>query len=223
MSFKTNSVSDAWWCLHYQEATFLWHRCWLKYVETLIDFPIPYWNGFATDASEPDSEFAGLPQAFLDESYVHPDGTTRLNPLKYAFSYNGISRDGTSKFVKRDPILEAGRPTQRGKALDDWNAKILLFKTYQKQIVKAMKVESFSGTQGIGVPWAVVPTFKELNPDSYYQGQHSFDGWFEQAHDNYHGWVGGANGDMVNMPPVFLKLQYFVSLPLALEYLACLS
>jgi hypothetical protein len=146
---------------------------------------------------------------FLDETYVHPDGTTRFNPLKYALSYNGTSRDGTSKFVKRDAILEAGKPTQPGKALDDWNAKIGLFKTYHTEIINAMKIEFFSGAQGIGVPWAIVPTFTEMNSDSYHEGQHSFDGWFEQAHDNFHGWIGGSNGDMVDYSSFLSILQKF--------------
>jgi tyrosinase len=43
------------WCLHYQEATFLWHCAYLRYVEELIDFPIPYWNGYAEATSDIES------------------------------------------------------------------------------------------------------------------------------------------------------------------------
>ncbi|GKU20067.1 unnamed protein product [Fusarium langsethiae] len=63
---------DAYWCLHYQEATFLWHRAYLRYVEELIDFPIPYWNGYAKEASVSSSKFAGIPPMFLEQDYQHP-------------------------------------------------------------------------------------------------------------------------------------------------------
>jgi tyrosinase len=70
-------MTDAVWCLHYQEATFFWHRAHLRYVEELIDFPIPYWNGFAKEAANPDSPFAGILRAFFKETYIHPvDGST---------------------------------------------------------------------------------------------------------------------------------------------------
>merc|ERR1711964_665858 len=65
------------WCYHYQEAFVFWHRAYLLYVEALIDFPIPYWDGFAEDTANPGSEFAGIPSIFLEDTYVHPSGEIR--------------------------------------------------------------------------------------------------------------------------------------------------
>lgn len=194
----TDARADAWWCLHYQEATFPWHRCWLRHLEELIDFPIPYWNGFATDAAEPDSPFAGIPEIFLEEDYIHPDGSTRKNPLKYAYGYRGKSKDGTSKYVQRNPTLVKGRPSQPGPELDEWDREVHMFTKYHDQIKRAMQTNVFSSPQGLGLPWAAIPSFAEDMPDNWYSGQHSFDGWFEQAHDNFHGWIGGPTGDMVS-------------------------
>ena len=195
---KTDTISDAWWCLHYQEGTFPWHRCWLRYVESLIGSPIPYWNVFASDAGDPTSQFAGLPQIFLDETYIHPDGSTRPNPLKYALAYQGLSKDKTSKYVQRNPKLVNGRPSQPGPALDAWNEEINLFATYRTMFQQALLQDLFSQPEGIGMPWANFPTFSENMDPTVYHAQHSFDGYFEQPHDNGHGWVGGSTGDMVS-------------------------
>ena len=163
-------------------------------MESLIDFPIPYWNGFATDAADPESPYAGIPQIFLDDEYVHPDGSTRKNPLKFALAYQGRSKNGTSQYVQRNPILVNGR---RSENMSDWNREIALLTKYHDQIAKSMQVDKFSELEGVGVPWAAIPAFGEDMPDHWYQSQQSFDGWFEQAHDNFHGWLGGPTGDMV--------------------------
>lgn len=168
-------------------------------MEHLIDFPIPYWNGFAVGSDDPESPHAGIPQIFLDETYQHPDGSVRKNPLKYAYAYRGQSRDGTSKYVQRNPVLAKGRPDRPGPDLDAWNLEISLFGKYHKQIVRSLKMSSFSKPQGAGIPWAVIPTFEKDMPDQLYEAQESFDGWFEQAHDNFHGWIGGSVGDMVGV------------------------
>jgi hypothetical protein len=115
--------------------------------------------------------------------------------------------------VKRASVLEAGKPKEPGPELDAWNAKITTFLTYHEQLVNALKFENFSTPQGLGRAWAVVPTFKDLNDNSYYEGQHSFDGWFEQVHDNFHGWIGGSTGDMVSVFP-FSSLHDLTITPL---------
>ena len=102
------------WCLHYQEAFALWHRAYLLYLEALIDCPIPYWDWMAEDASVDGSPQAGLPQAFLDETYVHPhSGEVRRNPLRYAAAKDGRSKVCASgnvegvdcRFVQRNPLF----------------------------------------------------------------------------------------------------------------------
>lgn len=209
----------AWWCLHYQEATFFWHRCYLRLIEELIDFPIPYWNGFATDTSEPDSEFAGIPAIFLEDTYVSSDGLTRENPLKYAFSFDGKSKsDPARRSCQRNPILEKGRPSGSGPEREAWDNHILLFKKYHDQIVAAMRQNIFSlpqydPAQGFHAEaaWAALPGFSPDMPDDDYTiAWSTFDGQFEQAHDNFHGWVGGTTGEMSDntytaFDPIFLS------------------
>ena len=81
------------WCLHYQEAFLLWHRAFLTAFEQRIGCPVPYWNWYAKDASVDGVSSAGLPQAFRDETYVHPrTGETRPNPLRFAAAKRGISK-----------------------------------------------------------------------------------------------------------------------------------
>ena len=86
-----------------------------------------------------------------------------------------------------------------GKSSPGWPAKIRLFSKYHEQIVHSFQQATYSAPQGIGVAWAALPLFGEDMPDADYQGHRSdFDGLFEQAHDNYHGWIGGKGGDMVS-------------------------
>lgn len=191
--------TDAEWCLHYQEATFLWHRAYLRYVEELIDLPIPYWNGFSTDSANPDSPFAGVPPVFFEETYISPkDGAARPNPLKYALSLNGVSKDPKNQFVTRDPVLV------QGKSAPGWASKIALFGLYHDQISHSLSQKTFTSSdtaEGFGLPWQNIPEFSENNPDSNYPFRLDFDGLFEQVHDNFHGWVGP---DMVSLLPASL-------------------
>jgi hypothetical protein len=163
----------------------LWHRAFLRYIEELIDFPIPYWNGYATDASEPTSKYAGIPSVFLQDKYIHPvDNTERPNPLKYALALNGLSKAGTSQFVTRDQTLVAG-PKSPG-----WHAKIHLLEHYHQQITDALSQSTYSAAEGFGIPWANITNFGDNNPDNWYPHRLDFDGLFEQVHDNFHGWTG---------------------------------
>ncbi|KAH7139608.1 hypothetical protein B0J13DRAFT_504833 [Dactylonectria estremocensis] len=196
------------WCLHYQEATFLWHRAHLRYVEELIDLPIPYWNGFATATSDPSSKFSGLPPAFLEETYVHPlSGKIRPNPLKYALAIDGVGVEANgekTKYVTRDPILVGG-PSSEG-----WADKVKLFAKYHQQMRDALKCEVYTTTadaQGLGKPWANILKFTEDQPDDLYPFRMHFDGCFEQVHDNIHGWVGYdmADNSRTAFDPIFLS------------------
>lgn len=200
---------DTNWCLHYQEATFLWHRAYLLYVEGLLGCPIPYWNGFAADTSHPSSLYAGLPQAFLDDEYADSNGNQRENPLKYALAMGGKSK-GSGRYVTRDPILTTGRSDP------GWDAKIAQVALYQKQILLALRQRTFSEPQNVtqaegrpfGAPWANITVFDGNNPDCWYPYRGDFDGLFEQPHDNFHGWVGG---DMVPRPSHSPHLEFMLS------------
>ncbi|KAH7147542.1 hypothetical protein DER46DRAFT_563743 [Fusarium sp. MPI-SDFR-AT-0072] len=197
-------VLHAYWCLHYQEATFLWHRAYLRYVEELMDFPIPYWNGFAKEAACPTSNFAGIPPMFLEETYQHPSGETRKNPLRFAKALNGKSKDGKSSTVTRNPILKEG-PDAKG-----WKEKIELFKIYHDQIAHALEQKTYTtseSAQHFGVPWANIPDFTDDQPDKDYPFRFDFDGLFEQVHDNFHGWVGPdmADNTYTAFDPIFLS------------------
>ncbi|CRG91910.1 hypothetical protein PISL3812_08964 [Talaromyces islandicus] len=174
------------WCLHYQEAFTFWHRAYLKYVEELIGFPIPYWNGFAAESSDPSSPYAGIPSIFLDETYLHSSGENRKNPLKYALSLNGENKSRTSQYVERYQELVDGRSN----AL--WEKKVSMFALYHRQIADALSQQDFSLPEGHGYPWANVPDFSQDQPDDHYsqEARQYFDGLFEQVHDNYHGWIG---------------------------------
>ncbi|KAK4184363.1 hypothetical protein QBC35DRAFT_59114 [Podospora australis] len=195
------------WCLHYQEATFLWHRAFLLHVEELIDHPIPYWNGFSVDSSSPTSPYAGVPRVFFEETYLHPDdGLPRPNPLKYALSLNGVSKSGPeSCFVTRDPILGTG-PSH-----PDWQCKISLFKLYHDQITHALSQKTFTSSpdtvEGFGIPWANITEFSQNQKDTLYPFRFDFDGLFEQVHDNFHGWVGPdmADNTYTAFDPIFLS------------------
>ncbi|KAF2225804.1 hypothetical protein BDZ85DRAFT_307780 [Elsinoe ampelina] len=192
------------WCLHYQEATFLWHRAYLRQVEELIDYPIPYWNGYAKDSSDPDSPYAGIPAVFFEDTYKHPDGSIRPNPLKYALALDGKSKQPPNQYVTRDPILV------NGKNDPGWNAKISLFTLYHQQITQSLSQATFTSSntaEGFGMPWANIPTFSDNQPDSLYPYRFDFDGLFEQVHDNFHGWVGPdmADNTYTAFDPIFLS------------------
>lgn len=188
--------TDTHWCLHYQEATFPWHRAYLLYVEGLLGCPIPYWNVFAAAAADPSSPHAGLPQVFLDDTFTDSSGKSQPNPMKYACALDGKSKLGGGLYVTRDPILVAG------KSHHQWAGKVAQFKLYHSQILLALQQWAFSVPTNVtqaaghpfGVPWANIPTFIPDGPDCWYPYRGDFDGLFEQPHDNYHGWVGG---DMV--------------------------
>ncbi|KAJ6189442.1 hypothetical protein N7519_004350 [Penicillium mononematosum] len=209
---KVRSLNSPWqelgllhaeWCLHYQEAFVFWHRAYLKYVEELIDFPIPYWNGFAAESSDPSSSDAGIPSIFLDEFYIHSSGEKRKNPLKYAFSLNGTNKSGTSPYVERYQELVDGRSNPK------WSEKVGMFALYHRQIANALSQKEFSLQQGHGYPWGNIPDFSENQPDSLYptSARQYFDGLFEQVHDNYHGWIGPdmADNSYTAFDPIFLS------------------
>lgn len=191
----------------------------MRYIEDLIDFPIPYWNGFATDAADPNSQYAGIPSIFLEDTYKAPDGTTRKNPLRWAYSYQGKCKsDPKSPYVQRDPILVKGRPEQPGPERSAWDKKINIFNLYHNQIVTAMQQPVFSLPQynptdkvTAEAAWTALPAFLEEMPDDDYKvAWITFDGHFEQAHDNFHGWVGGKVGEMADntytaFDPIFLS------------------
>ncbi|KAJ6051319.1 uncharacterized protein N7446_005951 [Penicillium canescens] len=191
------------WCLHYQEAFVFWHRAYLKYVEELIDFPIPYWNGFAVGTGDPSSPYAGLPSIFLDDVYTHSNGEQRKNPLKYALSLNGKNRLGTSEYVERSPELVEGRSNPL------WSKKIHLFNQYHQQIAHAFAQPEFSLQEAHGYPWANIPDFSENQPDNLYPeaSRKFFDGLFEQVHDNFHGLIGPdmADNSYTAFDPIFLS------------------
>jgi tyrosinase len=174
----------------------------LIYVENLIDFPIPYWNVFDTDLSDPTSPYAGIPQIFIDKTFVDLDGQTKPNPLRFAMSFNGLNKTG-GQCVLRNPNLSDG-PPPAGQDRTQWNAEINRFSNqtggYHAEIINAMNMNSFSSSQsdlwGGSTEFFVVT---EDMPDSLYTAENTFDGWFEQVHDNIHGWSGGTLGDMVGL------------------------
>lgn len=154
------------WCLHYQEAFFFWHRAYLMYFEELIGMAIPYWDWMAANASDPRSPLSGLPQAFMDETYVHPGtGQTRPNPLRFA-----AAKDGRSKMcvpepdhchgdmcwhVNRLPVFDL----KKNPHFRDRDRHFRMPGLFQQQVVDALKFETFSTPQGDGVPWANIPAF----------------------------------------------------------------
>ncbi|KAF4441157.1 Hemocyanin beta-C chain unit D [Fusarium acutatum] len=197
-------VLHAYWCLHYQEATFMWHRAYLRYVEELIDFGIPYWNGYAKEASCETSKFAGIPPIFLEKNYIHPSGETRKNPLRFALALDGHSKQAPNTTVTRCPVLTEG-PSAPG-----WKEKIGLFKKYHEQISHALQQSTYTTSESaehFGVPWTNITTFSDDQPDKLYPFRFDFDGLFEQVHDNFHGWVGPdmADNTYTAFDPIFLS------------------
>jgi tyrosinase len=190
------------WCLHYQEAFALWHRAYLLYLEALIDYPIPYWDWMAEDASVDGSPQAGLPQAFLDETYVHPrSGEVRPNPLRYAAAKDGRSKVCASgnvegvdcRFVQRNPLFYTQGDSQRVKRTQLYG----MSRIFQQQVVDALTFKTFSQPQGVpGYPWANITEFDPPQKDELYPNRTlNFDGLYEQPHDNYHGWIGRDMAD----------------------------
>jgi Common central domain of tyrosinase len=168
-----------------------WHRAFVLYIENLIDFPIPYWNGFGKNSTVPKSPGAGIPAAFLELEYTHiVTGEVRKNPLRFALAADGMSQGmvGSGPYVRRDPVLEKG-PIDPGFA-----KKVSFFTLYHQQLNLALSQSSFSTPEGFaGSPWENdVHIAQEINPDSLYPSENllNFDGLLEQVHDNYHGWVG---------------------------------
>jgi tyrosinase len=199
------------WCLHYQEAFLLWHRAYLIQFEDRIGCAVPYWNWYAQDASVDSSPTSGLPQAFKDETYVHPGtGETRPNPLRYAAAKAGNSKaciDGPPpgidcRWVQRDPVLYTSGDDRRAEREE----KVGLTLLYQQQVQRALAFPDFSHPEGDGYPWANIQSFDPPPPDSdYVYRNYNFDGAYEQPHDNYHGWVGPdmADNSYTAYDPVF--------------------
>jgi hypothetical protein len=204
------------WCLHYQEAFLLWHRAYLMAFENRIGCAVPYWNWYAQDAAVEGSPSAGLPQAFKDETYVHPrTGKVLPNPLRFAAAKGGVSKACAGKmpaemrsasldcrWVQRDPILYTTGHAHRAER----TKKIGLTLLYQQQVQRTLAFKDFSHPQGVGFPWANIQTFDPPPPDSeYIYRDYNFDGAYEQPHDNYHGWVGPdmADNAYTAFDPVF--------------------
>lgn len=201
------------WCLHYQEAFAFWHRGYLMYLEELLGCPIPYWDWMAEDASKEGSPQAGLPQCFLDETYVHPGtGEMRRNPLRYAAAKDGCSKlclrgtpDGVDcAFVQRNPLFYTTGDDHRAERA----ALFAMAEIFQQQVVDALRFDSFSVPQGSpGFPWANIPAFTPPQPDDLYPYRDkNFDGAYEQPHDNYHGWIGPdmADNAYTAFDPIFI-------------------
>ena len=201
------------WCLHYQEAFAFWHRAYLLYLEALIDHPIPYWDWMAKDASIDGSPSAGLPKAFLDETYVHPEtGETRPNPLRYAAAKDGKSKlcvvgkmsGAECQYVQRNPVFYTSGDDHR----EEREKLFEMSRIFQQQVVDALAFKHFSEPQGHGFPWANIPAFDPPQKDSLYPNRTlNFDGLYEQPHDNYHGWIGGdmADNAFTAFDPIFLS------------------
>lgn len=205
------------WCLHYQEAFLFWHRAYLMRFEQELGCAVPYWNWYALGASIDGNPASGLPQAFKDDTYIHPrTGETRPNPLKYAAARDGHSKlcaggpsaGATSaglvdcRFVQRDSILYTSGDDHRAER----EKKIGLVALYQQQVARALAFTDFSEPQGAGFPWANILTFDPPPPDSeYIYRNYNFDGAYEQPHDNFHGWVGPdmADNSYTAYDPVF--------------------
>ena len=207
------------WCLHYQEAFLFWHRGNMLYLEALLDGPVPYWNWMSPRVAVDGDPAAGLPRAFIDETYVHPlTGEVRPNPLRYAAARGGVSKacvDDTVKapscrFVHRDPVLYTTGDEQRGPRQE----KLHQLLTYQQQVRDAFAIATFSTPQGWpGYPWANIPTFPAPDSEYTYLGE-TFDGTYEQPHDNYHGWVGPdmADNAYTAFDPVFWSHHAMIDL-----------
>lgn len=225
-AWQINAYIHTNWCLHYQEAFPLWHRASLLHYERQIGMAVPYWNIMAADASVDGSPDGGIPQAFLDETYVHPaNGEIRPNPLRYAAAKDGVNKVCTTaalepgpvvppagptlpavppacKWVYRDPIFYTSGDTDRAARAE----KYAMVSIFQQQIVNALTWPVFSQPEGVpGMPWANITSFHPPQPDDLYPNRTDFDGLLEQPHDNWHGWIGGdmADNAFTAFDPVF--------------------
>jgi Common central domain of tyrosinase len=189
------------WCLHYQEAFLLWHRAYLLQFEQQLGCAVPYWNWMAAGASVDGDPAAGLPQAFKDETYIHPQTkVVRPNPLLFAAARNGRSKACASDasegvncyYVQRDPLFYTTGDDHR----QEREQKIAMSRIFQEQVVQALSWNTFSQPEGWpGHPWANITAFDPPQPDNLYPNRTDFDGLYEQPHDNYHGWIGGDMAD----------------------------
>eukprot|EP00039_Didymoeca_costata_P030200 m.28312 g.28312 ORF g.28312 m.28312 type:complete len:676 (+) comp7993_c0_seq1:98-2125(+) len=182
------------WCLHHQEGFLPWHRCYMKAFEKILGMPLPYWNWTAQDVSQ-----YGVPQCFLDETYVR-DGETRPNPLRWARALDGKShalvmyKDAKQKwkyptppapYNKSEPTSWIQTPPEfyLDSKSDAFKAKMLELDTYASQVLWAMHFDTWSKREGTGMPWDEGdPRFPDRDID--------FDGAFEIPHDNMHSWLG---------------------------------
>ncbi|KAI0096803.1 hypothetical protein GGR51DRAFT_578638 [Nemania sp. FL0031] len=199
-------ILHAKWCPNYQESTFLWYRAYLLHVEEMIDFPIPYWNGFSAKSGDQKSSAAGIPQVFLEDTYIHPgDSSVRPNPLKHALSLLGRSMDaGAGQFVTRDPILTQGRSSP------GWGDKIYFLNKYQQEIAYSLQQSRFTSRnmeEFPGTARANSNTFSQEQKDIF--SELSFTGLFEQVHDKFRSWVGldMAKNKYAASDPIFLSFH----------------
>ena len=199
------------WCLHYMQASFPWHRAHLLWLETQIGMPIPYWNFYSSQATNPDSADSGIPKAFLDDMFVDTDSSQDpkpiyKNPLRWAMGRNGVSRawtaDNPQREVQRAAALALGAdPAKRADYIQQHVPEFLT------QIFTATTMNSIGDPQGAGNAFTFAQAdLTAENKAEFYQGhQHEFDGQLEQAHDNLHGWSGPdmANNSFAAFDPLF--------------------
>ena len=108
--------------------------------------------------------------------------------------------DAKSKGTFADPDLVAivTAILEQGPTISGWNEKISKYTTiYRGQIKNSLTQKTYSRPEEAGIPWANIPSFEQYERNSNYQYRTTFDGIFEQPHDNLHGWLGGEKGDMV--------------------------
>ncbi|KAK6498903.1 hypothetical protein TWF481_011473 [Arthrobotrys musiformis] len=199
------------WCLHYQQAFLPWHRANLLYVEKLIGCRIPYWNWYAKSTDSGSPEF-GIPKAFLEDEYIHPkSGERRKNPLKFA-----CAKDGQSKTTKslQEPTEHIRRfPWIDNPLLPEYEGWMKHMSLFHEQTKNALDRCTFSVPQQRSKPWANIPAFNiPVGDDEYKRSRESdytFDNLFEQAHDNYHGFVGPDMSDnaFTAFDPIFYSLH----------------
>jgi tyrosinase len=203
------------WCLHYQEAFLFWHRAYLAHFEDLLGMAVPYWNWMAMDANVDGSPDAGIPQAFLDATYIHPGtGEERPNPLRFAAAKDGRSKACSSTatpgiaseadclWVQRNPLFYTSGDDQRLER----EKLFRMVRIFQNQVAQALQWPVFSQPQGSpGYPWANILVFDPPQPDDLYPNRENFDGLYEQPHDNWHGWIGFdmADNAYTAFDPVF--------------------
>ena len=217
--WQTGGFLHANWCLHYMQASFPWHRAHLLWLENQIDFPIPYWNFFSSQASNTDSLDSGIPEAFLAYEFLGDDGQVYLNPLRRALARGGRSRADKDDSAPHEEV-------HRKKELMIWDKKdadrVAYIKQYVpghlEQIHAAMNMNDLGDphTTGNIFVWDVKDRAKDdprklndLGPDNdkafYDSVKDDFDGVLEQAHDNIHGWCGPdmANNSYAAFDPLF--------------------